>query len=296
MALDLIRTQSEDWSVSTDWSGDGIRIRMARGTFRPAGWSALGMETGWAFVLGRRGAYRRRADGVEYVVDANTGFVRRPGEEWSWSSFTNALEEVTIVELEPPALEVLPDLGASAGPFTVDPPRAVAHRLLLHDLRADDLAIELGALDLVHQCLAEPDGYRGSGRRRSTASARARLVGDCIELLHTSFNEQLGLLDLARRVGASPYHLSRVFREVAGITLSQYRTRLRVHAVFDRLDGGDVDLAGIAADTGFSDHGHMTRTVTALLGARPSELRARLQARSPGIGAPRQIHLTDTPG
>jgi AraC-like DNA-binding protein len=265
-------------TLSTDWSGNGMRLRTLRGRFDPQGWSLAEVATSWGVVLARHGAYRRRADGVEYVVDANTGFIRRPGEEWSTSSFTTAYEEVTILELERTALEQLPDLDRSAGPITVDPSRALAHRLLVQALLGDDLTVEAGAVDLVHRCLVEPVRHRPSGRRGSTAAARRRLVSDCVELLHTSFHDQVGLLELARRVGASPYHLSRVFREVVGITISQYRTRLRVHAVLDRLDQGD-DLSMIAASTGFADHGHMTRTITGLLGASPSVVRDRLRSR-----------------
>jgi AraC-like DNA-binding protein len=265
-------------TLSTDWTGDGVRINTLRGRFRPGGWSVEDVATRWCIAMARRGAYRRRADGVEYVVDANTGFVRRPGEVWSTSSFTTAFEEVTVVELEPAALDHLPDLDASVGPFTVDAPRALAHRLLVQTIGSDDLAVGLGAIELVHRCVADPAAHQPSGRRHSTAAARRRLVGDCIELLHASFHEPLGLVELARRVGASPYHLSRVFREVAGITISQYRTLLRVHAVLDRLDQGD-DLSAVAAATGFADHGHMTRTFTGLFGAPPSALRARLRSR-----------------
>ena len=174
-----------------------------------------------------------------------------------------------------------PISAGAVGPITVDPSRALAHRLLVQALLTDDLTVEAGVVALVHRCLVEPAGHRPSGRRGTTAAARHRLVSDCVELLHTSFYEQVGLLELARRVGASPYHLSRVFREVVGITISQYRTRLRVHAVLDRLDQGD-DLSTIAAATGFADHGHMTRTITGLLGAAPSVLRDRLQGRDHG--------------
>ena len=279
MALELTST------LSTDWTGDGFRIQTMRGRYDPASWRLSDVATQWGLVLARRGAYRQRSDGVEFVVDANTGVVHRPGEEWSATAFTMAYEELTILELEPAALEHLPDLSASVGAFTVDPPRALAHRLLVHNLSSDDLDIELTVLDLVHQCLVEPVRHRPSGRRGATASARRRLVGDCVELLHTSFQEQLGLLDLARRVGASPYHLSHIFSEVTGVTISQYRTRLRVQAVLDRrIDDGNAAVRG-AAETGFADHGHMTRTVTGLLGARPSELRTRLRARDPASGA-----------
>jgi AraC-like DNA-binding protein len=271
-------------TVSTEWSGDGFRIHTLRARYQPASWCVSHESPTWAFVLARRGAFRRQADGLEYVVDANTGFVRRPGEVWRTAIFTTALEELTIVELEPTALAHLPDLGSSVGPFAVDPPKALAHRLLVHDLRSDDLDIEIDVLDLVHECLAEPGRYRPSRVHGSTAAAHRQLVADCVELLHSSFHEQLGLLDLARRVGASPYHLSRLFHEVIGITIAQYRTRLRVNAVLERLDAGDDDLAAVAATTGFADHSHMTRTLNGQLGARPSDIRTRLRADRSVIG------------
>jgi AraC-like DNA-binding protein len=231
-----------------------------------------------AFV--RHGAYRRRADGVEYVVDRTTGWVRRPGEEWSTAPFTTAYEELTVLELDPDRIDDLPDLAALAGPVTIRPGLALAHRLLIGSLSGDALAVDEGVLHLARCCAASADGHRTIGRRRSTATARRRLVADSVELLNNSYREPIGLLDLARRVGTSPYHLSRVFREVTGTTISQYRTNLRVHAVLDRLEQGDADLSAVAADTGFADHGHMTRTVTGLLGEAPSVLRTRLRARS----------------
>jgi AraC-like DNA-binding protein len=269
-------------TVSTLWEADGISIEVVRGRFQPYGWSKPNPTTRWGVVLARRGAYRRRADGVEHVVDANSGFVRRPGQEASVSVFTTAYEELTVLQFDPGKVGGLPDVTKAVGPIEVDPRLALAHRLLLRAVHRDDLETEIGVQALIHHCLPPAEPGRPSGRRSATVAARRRLVGDSLELLHTSFQEPLGLLELARRVGASPYHLSRVFRDVTGITISQYRIRLRLHAVLERLEEGDEDLAAVAADTGFADHGHMTRTVTRFLGAAPSELRTRLGSRSAG--------------
>jgi AraC-like DNA-binding protein len=269
---------------STDWIGEGYRIETLRGRFRPAGWSDQEVATRWAIVFVRRGAYRRRADGVEYIVDRNTGFVRRPGEEWSSAVFTTAYEELTVLEVDPDCLGHLPELTDAAGPVPVQPDVALAHRLLVRALHGDELQVEEGVFDLAHRFVPAPACRRPIGRRPSTATTRRQLVADCVELLNTSYHEPVGLLDLARRVGSSPYHLSRVFREVTGTTISQYRTRLRLQAVLERLDEGDDDLATVAAATGFADHGHMTRTVTGLLGVAPSVLRSRLRPRGDGVG------------
>ena len=87
----------------------------------------------------------------------------------------------------------------------------------------------------------------------------------------------MGLVELARAVGSSPFHLSRVFREITEMTLSQYRLRLRVHHALDRIAEGDEDLASVAEAAGFADHSHMTRTVVTHFGQAPSALRKLLR-------------------
>ncbi|NHU48746.1 AraC family transcriptional regulator, partial [Rhodococcus sp. A14] len=46
----------------------------------------------------------------------------------------------------------------------------------------------------------------------------------------------------------------------------------------ERIENGDRDLAGLAADLGFSDQAHMTRTIGAHLGETPTALRTLLSA------------------
>jgi AraC-like DNA-binding protein len=113
--------------------------------------------------------------------------------------------------------------------------------------------------------------------RPATAAARRRLASAAREAL-TAHPEPLGLRDLAQLVGASPWHLSRVFKAETGQTLSGFHNRLRVRAALERLAGGAPDLAGLAADLGFADHGHLTRTLREQLDHTPVELRRMLRA------------------
>jgi AraC-like DNA-binding protein len=264
--------------IATAWSRDGITIATLRGSFPPEPWTAPLLTTTWGVTLADRGAYRRRADGLEQIVDATTGFLRRPGQEVSTSTFTRMPEDVSALTLDAPFLHQLPDLSASAGPITVEPSVALAHRLLRRRLQGppDNLGVQCAVVELVQRCLPPVRPLRPGTARPSTTAARLRLVSDTVEILNVTVGEDLGLIDIARLVGTSPAHLSRLFGEVTGVTMSRYRTWLRVHAVLDRLEAGDSNLADVAAATGFADHGHMTRTVTGHLGATPSALRALL--------------------
>ena len=81
------------------------------------------------------------------------------------------------------------------------------------------------------------------------------------------------LVSLARALVVSPAHLSRVFQEETGSSLTRFRNRVRVSRVLARLEAGDADLAAIAGDLGFADQAHLTRTVRATLGTTPARVR-----------------------
>ena len=112
--------------------------------------------------------------------------------------------------------------------------------------------------------------------RRTTGESRRRLVTEACELLHRP-GRKIGLVEIARTIGCSPYHLSRVFHEITGLTIPQYRKRLRIHDALRRLNDGEYDLAAIAVASGFADHSHMTRSIVAQYGDPPSRLRELIQ-------------------
>ena len=103
-----------------------------------------------------------------------------------------------------------------------------------------------------------------AARRRAVSQAKAALAAD----------PALRLITLGRVTGCSPHHLSRVFTQVTGLTVSQHRNRLRVSRALERVAEGERDLAGLAGELGFADHAHLTRTVRAATGRTPSSLRA----------------------
>lgn len=261
------------------WSRDGMSVHAYHGEYEQFPWTAPGRPTdAWGITLAKRGAYGRRASGVEQVVDVNTGYFRRPGEEAALRMFKEGSDDLTIIKIDPAALDVVPALTEAGGPLRVAPEVDLAHRLLLRaiDDGEDDLAVQSALVELLHAGVAD-GALAGRGySRRSTEVARRQLVRETCELLHTA-DHRMGLVELARAVGSSPFHLSRVFREITEMTLSQYRLRLRVHHALDRIAEGDEDLASVAEAAGFADHSHMTRTVVTHFGQAPSALRKLLR-------------------
>jgi AraC-like DNA-binding protein len=142
----------------------------------------------------------------------------------------------------------------------------MAHRALLARARhgADGFELAERVVRLANGLLGE--SVRAPART-GTPSHR-RLAGVARELLVT--DPAFDRLDrLARLLGVSRSHLSRVFRAETGETLTRFRNRLRVRAALDRLADGDRDL-------GFADHAHLTRAVRAEVGDPPSRVRRLL--------------------
>ena len=174
--------------------------------------------------------------------------------------------------------DVLDSLGGVSGlPARSPRTREVSwlHRRLLAQSwhkDTDSLAVEETALALFVAALAQAEPGRWTAgrpsardRRRLADEARAALVAD------PTISR---VVDLARILGCSPHHLSRLFREQTGHALAQFRTALRIELALEQLMQGENNLARVASDLGFADHAHLTRTMRRTLGQTPSSMRA----------------------
>ncbi len=62
------------------------------------------------------------------------------------------------------------------------------------------------------------------------------------------------------------------------MSITHYRNRVRVSWALERLAAGERSLGVLAADLGFSDQAHLTRTVRTHVGHTPSVLRRLLSS------------------
>lgn len=125
-----------------------------------------------------------------------------------------------------------------------------------------------------------------TNEHRSTSRALRRhreLVEAAREHLARSFADQgLTLDQLARDIGAGAFHLARVFRQVTGRSLHEYRTQLRLRAVLLALAETD-SLAQLAVSVGFSSHSHLSDVFRRHFDASPSQVRKALRKGMTGL-------------
>jgi AraC-like DNA-binding protein len=250
----------------------GLRVAEVHCAGDHAKWSPPEQVTAFGIVLPRRGIFRRRVDGQESLVDPATGYVQLPGaeQEIAHPAGGDVCTSITLARRDgDPA-------PTSSRPVHVTALLSLRHRFLVSRARAGADAVELSdlAIELATAVLAAlpVQMIRDEARPR----AHERLVDRAREALAAA--PSCPLPDLAERLAVSPYHLSRVFHRTTGTTLRRYRIQLRTVAALDRLAGEDSPgLAALAAELGFADQAHLTRTLQAEVGEPPGRLRALLR-------------------
>lgn len=118
----------------------------------------------------------------------------------------------------------------------------------------------------------------GGGVRPRVSASRFHPVFAHIE---ANLGAPLRLADLARLIHLEPTYFSRLFRRTFGLSPTQYLLRRRTRAVQQRLQGTNDTLDAIAAETGFCDAFHLSRTFRRLAGVSPSDFRKRGSERTP---------------
>jgi AraC-like DNA-binding protein len=248
-----------------------------------ASWSGEEPVTSLGVVLVRSGLFRRRVDGVEWVAEPAAGYLQRPGSTQQVAHPCGG-DVCTVITLSPGVLEPvgLAPRGPAERPLYTSPAVDMAHRVLVARARqgADRLELAERATVLAGGLLLALAPDRAGAARPGAATRAARLVDRARQLL--AERTDVGLDDLAQAAGVSAYHLSRSFRRVTGLTMSRYRTRLRLRRAMERLAAGEGDLAGLAADLGFADQAHLTRALRAETGTTPAALRRALTAGAKG--------------
>ncbi|TQC50811.1 AraC family transcriptional regulator [Rhodococcus sp. WS4] len=244
------------------------------------GWSDVEVRDDRRFVLVRSGRFLRRIDGRESMFDRTVAYLGMPGEVEEFAHPYGG-DRCTSISIRSGLWRAIAgdDWVLGRSDVYVDARVDLLHRRLLLAGRIGDVDYALAEeiVRLVAVAAHAASQGRSTGRRRGglpddavAAAARAAVLDD------EPGSE--GLIPLAERFGMSPFALSRAFSAVMGVSLTRYRNRVRVGLALERIEHGDRDLAGLAADLGFSDQAHMTRTIRVHLGETPTALRMLLSA------------------
>lgn len=93
------------------------------------------------------------------------------------------------------------------------------------------------------------------------------------EFVWANIREELSLDEMARLVGFSPYHFTRLFRQSTGHTPHQFVLRQRIEFAKRLIRSCDMPLIQVAIESGFASQSHMTQMFRRFLGITPKSYR-----------------------
>jgi AraC-like DNA-binding protein len=244
-----------------------------------------------SIVFVRRGLFRRGDRDDWLIADPNHVLFFNADQPYRFGHPLPGGDDCTILAVEPDRARELVTAHAPRVAETSERPFAAGHALapaatarLHYELLA---LLRRGAVALrVEDALAElTDGALAAGLGEATpvpAGRAARRHREAVEAVKLELNRQVAsppsLAALAERVDCSPFHLSRIFSRLEGVSLRSYLGRLRARLAAERLARGESDLTGLALDLGYSDHSHFTNSFRGEWGMPPSRFRERVSS------------------
>jgi AraC-like DNA-binding protein len=245
-----------------------------------------------SIVFVRRGLFVRRQGTDTVVADANHVLFFEPGRPYHVAHPIEGGDDCTTLSVPRPLARELVarhDPRAAdhpAGPFRIG--HALSSRLsgrlhyeLLALLQAGPppLAVDDVLAELADEAVRVAYGRPPAPQR--VRPAHREICEAVVVTLNRDLERPPRLPALARSVGCSPFHLSRVFRTTTGMSLRAYLGRLRSRAAADSLARGARDLTELALRLGYADHSHMTNAFRREWEMPPSRFRAGARPTEP---------------
>lgn len=230
-------------------------------------------------VLPYRGLFQCDVAGERVVAEPNQVLLLNADEPLRYSHPVPGGHASLYLIINPSILRELPppDLLRDGGTvrFTrhrlrIDPRAQALTSMLRYSLIqgiAEPLEAESLALTLAQRALGPRTAHLAEGRQ-----GQQKLVDRIKLILSADLSRRWALADIAAEVGGSPVYLTQVFREVEGVPLYRYQTRLRLARALDLMADYD-DLTALGLELGFSSHSHFTAAFRQAYGRSPTEFR-----------------------
>lgn len=105
--------------------------------------------------------------------------------------------------------------------------------------------------------------------------AQLRRIQPAVAMMEVDFAYKLSLEQLAAAAGLSPFHFSRLFSRLMGLSPHQYLMNRRLQHARRLLSapGGRCSIAHVAIESGFGEQSHLGRLFRRTYGVSPSEFR-----------------------
>ncbi len=111
--------------------------------------------------------------------------------------------------------------------------------------------------------------------RRAVNDNHKRSIGRAIQCANDNVRAAVSVEEMSLAAGMSPFHFSRVFKTITGISPHQYLVQKRIEHSMKLLVASGRPIAHIALECGFSSQAHFSAMFRARVGFSPREFRYR---------------------
>lgn len=202
----------------------------------------------------------RMPDHERLLIHFNDSFVHTLGAvqaKWLLASFQR---DVKVIRPEMPELMLAPS-------------ERMVRELRLRSA-GSDIALKLAVFDLLLAAARHTLSDEPEAERRSAPSMQDKTT-DIVRYINEAYAEQLSLALLADRFFVSPWHLSRIFKDATGFTLTDYVSLTRVKEAQRLLRETDRSITDVAANVGFDNFSHFGKTFKKITGLTPRDYRKK---------------------
>lgn len=100
----------------------------------------------------------------------------------------------------------------------------------------------------------------------------SRHVTKCFSIIDKALNRRITVEEIAKEIGVNRSHLSRLFKQEVGISLSGYILKRKIEAAESMLRLSDKSCAEVAANFGFASQSHFIQVFRRETGKTPGKL------------------------
>jgi AraC-like DNA-binding protein len=248
------------------------RVERVRAYTGAAQWSPVYHAPSRRLVLPGSGAVHFRNQACGLLIDSLTAFCVDAAMAYQLKPESDAASGTRLSVVVSESSEVGDDarpLSPHADAWLLPP--AALYQLRLHWRALERSRATVGqTAGVLARALRSAHALSFTDRAEMPAVLRAR------RFVLAQPGAQHTLHEVADAAFSSAYHLARSFRRHTGLSLHQYRLRLRMAAALALLEEGERDLAGLAHHLGFCSQSHFGAQFRSAIGVSPAQARMAL--------------------
>ena len=140
-------------------------------------------------------------------------------------------------------------------------------------IRRMDCCTNMAEIVYVHDQMALDYVCRMRNLKKRIASSKQ--VAEAIDYIYVHIMDRITIQELASAISISPAHLSRIFKQETGISVSEYIRQRKIDMAKNLLRFSDYDFADIAAMLSYSSQSHFIQHFRTQMGMTPKAYRDR---------------------